>query len=354
MTILRAKEFCLWVVSPQDGKVRKLRVTLRCVVLLCLVAAVVVGAFLFVASDYARVQMLRAKNFLHLKLVSAQRDELLAVRHNLESRVQSLQSENDRVAKYEKQVKERMEALASLLRSVDALPSKATPANKQQSKPGSAGLGGAELLCEGFDEQGRVICRPAELRKSSLLPLVISPAQTAGTYFTLAHEQKEELFESHSEPEGAMLELLEHYTDVLRTVPFGMPAQGRLDSGFGLRESPFGEGLTMHEGVDLSLPLGSVIAATANGRVKEVRYCYTYGLMIDILHNNRILTRYAHLQKALVRPGQMVERGEVIGLSGSTGRSTGPHLHYEVRINGQPRNPVRYIELASKLGRIFG
>jgi murein DD-endopeptidase MepM/ murein hydrolase activator NlpD len=92
---------------------------------------------------------------------------------------------------------------------------------------------------------------------------------------------------------------------------------------------------------------------TADGIVKDVRYHATYGLVVDIEHTPRVVTRYAHLRKSLVKRGAKVARGDAIGLVGSTGRSTGPHLHYEVRIDGEPRNPEDLIALGQRLSQIM-
>lgn len=108
--------------------------------------------------------------------------------------------------------------------------------------------------------------------------------------------------------------------------------------------SPFGErwGRT-HEGVDIGANYGSPVVAAEAGRVLRAGYRGGYGLCIDIAHGNGVVTRYAHLSSAAVKPGQRVERGQFIGRSGSSGNSTGPHLHFEVRVNGVPKNPSLFI-----------
>ena len=99
----------------------------------------------------------------------------------------------------------------------------------------------------------------------------------------------------------------------------------------------------MHKGLDISNRVGTPVWAPARGTVTFVGTDGGYGTCVMIDHGNNIVTRYAHLQKALVREGQYVQRGDVIAALGNTGRSTGPHLHYEVIVGGIPVNPMRYI-----------
>jgi murein DD-endopeptidase MepM/ murein hydrolase activator NlpD len=115
-------------------------------------------------------------------------------------------------------------------------------------------------------------------------------------------------------------------------------------SGFGVRSDPFQGRAAMHGGIDLAGPLGTPIYATADGYVGRSAWAGGYGNLIEIEHGKGIQTRYGHLSKALVRPGQRVKRGDQIALMGSTGRSTGSHLHYEVRIDGKAVNPVPFMQ----------
>lgn len=114
----------------------------------------------------------------------------------------------------------------------------------------------------------------------------------------------------------------------------------RVSSGFGIRRDPFTRIPSRHEGVDYVAPMRTPILATAPGTVVQARYWGAYGLMVDIEHEWGFTTRYAHLSRLLVKQGDTVETGQSIGLLGNTGRSTGPHLHYEVRFRDRPLNPT--------------
>ena len=134
-----------------------------------------------------------------------------------------------------------------------------------------------------------------------------------------------------------------------KTYPSGVPIKkGSRSSNFGWRIDPFTKIKTFHEGTDFVAKTGEPILAAAGGFVIFAGSHYQYGKMIDIDHGNGLSTRYAHANKLLVNVGQLVLPGEKIALVGSTGRSTGPHLHYEIRMNNIPRNPNRYLSKKRK------
>jgi YD repeat-containing protein len=131
----------------------------------------------------------------------------------------------------------------------------------------------------------------------------------------------------------------------LNALPTGVPVgkEYRVTSGFGIRNDPFTGQLAMHEGLDFVADMGSSIVATAAGTVTRSGWDASYGNVIEITHLEGFTTRYAHLSKRNVQEGQKVERGQVIALLGSTGRSTGPHLHYEVMRNDRVLNPTQVL-----------
>lgn len=118
----------------------------------------------------------------------------------------------------------------------------------------------------------------------------------------------------------------------------------RLTSDFGMRTHPVLGQRRGHKGVDLGAPTGTPIVATADGLISRASWFSSYGLFVSIEHGGDLQTRYAHMSRLNVAEGQRVRKGEVIGFVGSTGRSTGPHLHYEVRIDGKAVNPVPYMQ----------
>ncbi|HEY7413205.1 MAG TPA: M23 family metallopeptidase [Vicinamibacteria bacterium] len=132
-------------------------------------------------------------------------------------------------------------------------------------------------------------------------------------------------------------------THLLASTPSVWPVRGYLSATFGNRRDPFTGQRDFHTGIDISTPLGSKIQSPADGVVVSTAEKGGYGLTIIIEHDFGIITRYGHLQAFNVRPGQRVRRGEVIGYVGNTGRSTAPHLHYEVWVRDQAQNPIHYI-----------
>ena len=133
-------------------------------------------------------------------------------------------------------------------------------------------------------------------------------------------------------------------------LPSLWPVDGVLRSSFGGRSDPFsGEG-TFHTGVDLEAATGTPVHVTADGVVTSAAWSGAYGKLVVVDHGNGIETYYAHLSEFRVIPGQEVQRGQVIALSGGTGRVTGPHMHYEVRLRGTPVNPYKYLVKAQPSG----
>jgi murein DD-endopeptidase MepM/ murein hydrolase activator NlpD len=140
---------------------------------------------------------------------------------------------------------------------------------------------------------------------------------------------------------------IQAYEAILRErgyTPSIWPVNGRLESGFGGRRNPFGgSSFEFHSGQDIDAPFGEPVIAGASGKVVFAGWQNGYGQLVVIDHGGGLTTRYGHLSHIDVVEGQSVSRAEFLGRVGSTGRSTGPHLHYEVRINDEPVNPLQYL-----------
>jgi murein DD-endopeptidase MepM/ murein hydrolase activator NlpD len=126
-------------------------------------------------------------------------------------------------------------------------------------------------------------------------------------------------------------------------VPSGMPVKGYISSGFGGRIHPISGKYKGHEGVDIPGKIGTKIKAVAGGIVIDSKWVGGYGNMVEVKHADGYTTRYAHNQKNIVKVGDVIEKGDVVALLGNTGRSTGAHVHFEVRKHGNPINPMRFI-----------
>ncbi len=321
------------MVPPNEGKVRKYRFTLGRVIATLVIAMMVGGAFVYMLGDYARLQILRIENYLSLSRLNSEHQKLVHSNENLRTQVSSLRTAQSKSANYQQDVKERLELLASVIESATSLGvfEKSSPSASGKKRAAEKdGLGGAEVDC---DQKGLAECKRMVTNGDTKSSEFLSLSETSST----------------DSDDANLVAALDRYIEALKVIPFGLPAQGDLSSAFGIRVSPFTHTLRMHEGLDFSLQRGSNIYASAYGVVKSVQRTPTYGLVVDIEHNGRLVTRYAHLSRALVAPGQKIRRGEIVALAGSTGRSTGPHLHFEVLVDGRQRDPSRFLALAQQL-----
>jgi len=141
-----------------------------------------------------------------------------------------------------------------------------------------------------------------------------------------------------------LAETEEKLHEFLDSVPTLWPVVGRISDKFGYRTDPFTRKKTNHEGLDIAAPLGTDIKAAASGKVIYSGRKGSYGNVVILEHEHQIRTVYAHASKLLVKVGQEVKKGEVIAKVGSTGRSTGPHLHFEVLVSGTPVDPLNFLE----------
>jgi len=175
----------------------------------------------------------------------------------------------------------------------------------------------------------------------------IAPHASATTSKNL-YQDFSSAMEEFSQTEAAVKSLSQNWVSQLswlHALPTGIPVgkDFRITSGFGIRNDPFTGQLAMHEGLDFVAEIGTPIVATAAGTVTRSGWDASYGNVVEVSHIEGFTTRYAHLSKRIVDVGQKVQRGDTIALLGSTGRSTGPHLHYEVMRNDRVLNPTQML-----------
>ena len=160
------------------------------------------------------------------------------------------------------------------------------------------------------------------------------------------HEQLDQVNQATAAQQQSFESLLEGLKDrrsLLAATPSLRPAAGWVSSEFGYRVSPFTGRRELHRGMDIANHIGTPIIAPADGVITHAEKQWLIGNMITIDHGYGMGTRYGHLDKILIKKGERIKRGQKIGLMGNSGRSTGPHVHYEVRLNGVPVNPRQYI-----------
>ncbi len=151
--------------------------------------------------------------------------------------------------------------------------------------------------------------------------------------------------------DGALARL-DELSDLASKMPFANPVPDRpISSGFGNRVDPFFKRLALHAGIDFKTPVGAPVRSTGQGIVSQAGYAGGYGNRVEIDHGGGIFSRYGHLSSLLVNMGDTVDVGTIIGLSGSTGRSTGPHLHYELRRDGIAIDPMDFLNAGVKLAK---
>jgi murein DD-endopeptidase MepM/ murein hydrolase activator NlpD len=148
---------------------------------------------------------------------------------------------------------------------------------------------------------------------------------------------------------------IDQLTRSLVSIPVRRPVagEGEIVSGFGPRIDPFLSRPAMHTGLDFRAEVGDPVLVTANGTVTSAGWSGGYGKMVEVDHGNGLATRYGHMSEIDVKVGQQVKLGQSLGKVGTTGRSTGPHLHYETRIDGEAMDPQRFLSAGSKLADVL-
>jgi murein DD-endopeptidase MepM/ murein hydrolase activator NlpD len=167
-----------------------------------------------------------------------------------------------------------------------------------------------------------------------------TPGENSGGPYIPAEESKEVL--SYDE----LLKSTDEYLRAIQLMPVGRPVPGTVSSRYGRRSDPLNKKKAFHEGVDIRGKRGERVRTTAGGTVLKALKNGSYGNYVEIDHGNGYRTIYAHMQNYLVRKGEKVKQGDVIGQVGNSGRSTGPHLHYEIQRNNKPVDPVRFMKVA--------
>ncbi|HTG38990.1 M23 family metallopeptidase [Sphingomonas sp.] len=202
----------------------------------------------------------------------------------------------------------------------------------------------------------RIAATERQLKKLGMKPgRVLARAGMGGPYLPLdSKEGADAAIEVNADAQFRSLfqswKKLDTLEQAVISIPSLQPVENvSLTSTFGIRSDPFRGTAAMHAGIDIPGPVGTPVYATADGIVSRAQRAGGYGNLVEINHGKGIQTRYGHLSKIVIGDNVRVKRGQLIGLMGSTGRSTGSHLHYEVRVGGRPVNPVPYMQTADVL-----
>lgn len=306
--MLRKRYYILFVARDDSGRVRKISLPIQYVY--GFVAAALIGTFTIagLAGSYTRM-LLKTERFNQV------RQDRETLRKNYQQMAQVAHDRNVQVA-----------SLGALANEVTAL--YGLKQNKL-GKSGAASSAAAEptptslALTDDVDQQQvKLSVDQFYALRSQAMSGRISRALEGGLTAGFAGDWRE-----------------------LADAPSLWPLEGRVGSGFGARQDPInGEG-AFHPGIDIEAPIGTPVRATADGEVTGTNLGAGYGRQVVLNHGHDLLTLYGHLSALAVVPGQHVTRGQVIGYVGQTGRATGPHLHYEVRVHNVPVNPHKYLRV---------
>jgi len=291
---LRKRFYILFVTRADDGQLRKIHIPLHYLYVFLVGAAIGALSLTGIAGSYLRM-LFKVSQYNQLRV---EKDDL----RNRYSRLEQVAKERDI----------QVASLGSLAGEVSSL----------------YGLKSDPRLVTGASEQ----VRDAEVNSSMDQLYALRTSALTGATMT-----------------GISLGLIRNVTTAdwarANSAPNLWPVEGPVTGSFGERTDPFnGEG-AFHSGIDISASLGQAVVAPADGVVMYADFLGGYGRAVMIEHGHGISTRYGHLASFAVSPGQQVHRGDTIGFVGLSGRSTGPHLHYEVRINDTPVNPYKYLRL---------
>jgi murein DD-endopeptidase MepM/ murein hydrolase activator NlpD len=304
------------------------------------VAAVAFAFVLLAWSAFATVRIASAAGLIEGQVATMERQ--------VAEMEQSLAAVRAQSAQHARVLEQRQAFLAAMLngeqdpeRLAELLPQAVAPAGGSEAYAQVEGMQENLVARVSSTARDRLVATAQEIRR-----LGLNPARFLGRGGPLENVDDA----GSADPRFRQLFVAWRQLDQLETgviaIPSGRPVQtANFTSGYGTRSDPFRGSRAMHGGIDLAGPIGTPIYATADGIVGRSEYNNGgYGNLVEINHGEGIQTRYGHLSRLIAQPGQRVRRGELIGLMGSTGRSTGSHLHYEVRIDGRAVNPIPFIQ----------
>ncbi len=305
-----AKKISLIILSNSGTTVKQLAVPVGMIVVLALVGALIAALIGISLHDYRVLRQSLDTNQHVTQIIDEQREEIGQQRLQIQSFAHQINALKEKLIRLDR-FEEKIRVIANL--------------SSSQTDDNLFGVGGTAP--EDLEPRLELTQRHEGLMRE--MHQQVDELDTA-------YQRQEESFDN-------LLDKLEGQRNLLASTPAIRPAGGWMTSRFGHRVSPFTGRKEFHKGVDIANRKGTAVMATANGIVSFVGHKGTMGKVLVIDHGHGMITRYAHLSEALKKQGEKVERGDIIAQMGNSGRTTGPHLHYEVHLNGIPVNPVTYI-----------
>jgi murein DD-endopeptidase MepM/ murein hydrolase activator NlpD len=307
---MMTKKVSFIVLSGTGNRVKQFSVPSALFIMLLLAGIVGLSLFSVMLYNYPHFRRSIAENGRMSRKLADQGEEVVQQRKQIQSFAHDIDALKDRLIKLS-QFEEKMRVIANL-----------EPGQDQDALFGVGGAAPEDLDSRvGLTERHQSLMR--EMHRQ------INELETASLH-------QESRFDG-------LLDKLEDERSLLASTPSIRPVKGFITSGFGYRISPFTGGREFHKGLDIANRKGTKVHATADGVISFAGRKGTLGFCVVIDHGHGLVTEYAHLSKILKKRGDKVKRGDIVGQIGSTGRSTGPHLHYEVHLNGVPVNPSTYV-----------
>lgn len=328
------KNITLYFVNHESGASRKLIISMTTLKLSLLAVGLVVLIFVAGLVDYFGLVLEALEN----KKLESENAQLRIQFQMVEGKLSSLENSLERVKTFTNKLKlitniETEDRITKLTMGTKPAPGQAVEEYEPMDQ---------RMSPEAMAEQDRMFpkTKPVDEEKGS-----ISEQTSNQDYSTLVIRIDKSVRETQLK-EQSVIELWESLSErqsLLNATPNIKPARGWLTSKFGYRLNPFTNKMQMHAGLDIAAAPGSPVYAPADGVIIFASYDETYGKLVSIDHGYGVTTRFAHNSQIYVSLGQKVSKYDVIASVGNTGRSTGPHLHYEVRINGTPVDPINFI-----------
>ncbi len=304
------KRIKIWFHSGASSDIREISIHKPAAFLLMLLTVGTIGGLSFIGYDYYVLKTMSFDNTRMGQTINTQADEIQNQRKQVQTFAQKIETLKEQVVHLSK-LEDQVRLIADI--------------QKTGESSGLIGIGG--IPENDLDQE-----IPLEAKHNNLIREMHHQVDQT----QIAAKQKGLDFED-------LIGKLEKKKNLLASTPSIKPVNGWITSRFGYRKSPFTGKRSFHSGLDISNRPGTKIISTADGKVTYAAEKMYFGNLIILDHGYGKVTKYAHNKKILVKKGQKVKRGDVIALMGNTGKSTGPHLHYEVRINGAPVNPLKYI-----------
>lgn len=328
------KKLTLFVVSNQTGKTRKVIISAAWMKALSFIAAVVLIIFAAGMVDYFGLLLQAMEN----KRLKAENAQLIKQFQVVEGKVSALENSLERVKTFTTKLKlitnvEADDRITKLSMGPKPAPGQAVEEFEPMDQRASG---------ETFAQQDQIFSNKKPLNEPAG---DVAVEKTDKDYASLVVRIDKAVKETQLKEQSVidLWESLSERQSLLNATPNIKPARGWLTSRFGYRVSPFSGKSALHAGLDIAAAPGSPVYAPADGVVVFASYDESYGKLVTVDHGYGVITRFGHLSQIYVQAGQKVNKWDVLAAVGNTGRSTGPHLHYEVRINGTPVDPANFI-----------